>query len=187
MPAHSKEVANKFCALCDWLFQSYQIRKYLIDENPDLDILKEARYEHFFQRLSIILQENWLHQLAKLHDPSVQNGHINLSIEYMIDYGHWDAETQRLLTDLRDRMAILAKPIKDARNKLLSHNDLKIILQDAQLGSFERGQDDDYFCCLRQFASLVSEATVGEPFLYDDLVRNDVEVFMTCFKLGRVQ
>jgi hypothetical protein len=74
MSAHSKEVVKEFCVLCDWLMQSWAMRKYLFDKNPDFDKLREPRYEHFFFRLHKITQEYWLHQLAKLHDPAVHGG-----------------------------------------------------------------------------------------------------------------
>jgi AbiU2 len=184
MPAHSKEVVERFCELCDWLFQSWQLRKYLFDENPSLSNLQNPRYEHLFYRLNVITQEYWLHQLAKLHDPAVQggqNGHINLSIDYMIDYGHWNESTKATLVDLRTEMSTLAKPIKDARNKLLSHNDLEIILSSKELGCFNPGEDETYFSCLHKFASLITETVSGQPFIYDDLVRNDIEVFIQIF------
>ncbi len=182
MSAHSKVVIDKFCELCFWLHQSCQTRKSLFDENPDWDNLKQPHYEHFFWRLSVILQEYWLHQLAKLHDPAVQGGNINLSIDYMIDYGQWDPKTDSELKELRAKMASLATPIKKARNKLLSHNDLAVILQSEELGKFEPGKEEEYFEFLRQFASLVR----GELFVYDDNVRNDIEVFMACFNRGRI-
>ena len=93
MPAHSPEVVHKFCELCDWLMQVWQMRKYLFDENPEVAMLQRPRHAHFFYRLQVVLQENWLHQLAKLHDPAVQGGlrgHINLSLPYIIEYGQWD-------------------------------------------------------------------------------------------------
>ena len=173
-----------FCDLCDWLMQSWETRKYLFDENPDLPNLRKPRYIDFFNRLYIITQEYWIHQLAKLHDPAIQagqNGHINLSIDYIVDYGHWDEETKEQLVELRKRMSALVKPIKDARNKILSHNDLAIILGSKELGVFPPGQDECYFSYLRQFASLVSETVTGEPFVHDDLVINDVQIFMECF------
>lgn len=184
MPAHSKEVVKKFCELCDWLFQSWQIRKYLFDENPELSILQSPRYGHLFYHLSVITQEYWLHQLAKLHDPAVQggqNGHINLSIDYMIEYGHWNNETKAVLIDLREQMSILAKPIKEARNKILSHNDLAIILSSKELGCFNNSEDEIYFSCLQKFASLITETVSEQPFIYDNLVRNDIDAFMHGF------
>jgi AbiU2 len=187
MSAHSKEVAKEFCVLCDWLMQSWAMRKHLFDDNPDLEELRRPRYAHFFYRLHTMTQEYWLHQLAKLHDPAVQggsSGHINLSVDYMVDYGQWDEETKGVLTDLRNRMLVLAKPIKDVRNKILSHNDLATILESRELGGFDPGEDEAYFCCLRQFALIVSKTVTGEPFVYDDLVKNDVEVFMHCFNRG---
>lgn len=187
MSAHSKEVIDKFCELCDWLMQVWQTRKYLFDENPDEPVLKEPRYAHFFYRLQVVLQENWMHQLAKLHDPAVQggaNGHINLSLDYIIEYGQWNPKTKAELTDLRSKLSVLAKPIKDARNKVLSHNDLVVLLASKELGSFDPDEDEAYFHTLCEFASVVRQSALGEPFVYDDLVENDVVVFMQTFLRG---
>jgi hypothetical protein len=187
MSAHSKEVAKEFCTLCDCLMQAWAMKKYLFDDNPDLDKLRRPSYEHFFHRLHTITQEYWLHQLAKLHDPAIQGGpgsHINLSVDYIIDYWKWDENTKRVLVDLRSRMLFPAKPIRHVRNKILSHYDLATILESRKLGGFNPGADEAYFCCLVQFVSIVSEAATGELFVYDDLVKNDVEVFMQCFNRG---
>ena len=185
MSAHSKEVIEQFCKLCDWLLQSWQMRKFLFDENPDLKELQSPTHQHFFFRLNIILQEYWLHQLAKLHDPAVQSGQINLSIRYVVDYGCWDEAIKSQLVELESQMAVLAKSIKDARNKILSHNDLAIILESKMLGEFDAGEDQKYFDCLCKFASIVREAVVGDLFLYDNLVKNDVQVFMHTFMGGK--
>lgn len=187
MTAHSKQIIDEFCGLCDKLLQTWQMRKYLFDDNPNEGALKIPYHQHFFYRIQAVLQESWLHQLAKLHDPAVQggsNGHVNLSIDYIIDYGKWEPKTKNELIELRTKMTALAKPIRDARNKILSHNDLVVLLESKELGGFDQGEDEIYFNNLRKFASLVSETGIGEPFVYEDLVPNDVDAFMNCFLRG---
>ncbi|MEZ5646688.1 MAG: hypothetical protein R3E94_02560 [Burkholderiaceae bacterium] len=187
MSAHSREVIEKFCGLCDWLLQVWQMRKFLFEENPNESVLREPRYANFFYRLQVVLQEHWLHQLAKLHDPAVQggaNGHINLSLDYLIEYGQWDTQTEAKLKDLKSEMSFLATPVRDARNKVLSHNDLAVLLRSKELGAFVPGEDEQYFIRLREFASLVTDSALGEQFVYDDLVENDVSSFMDAFLRG---
>ena len=187
MASHAQEVVRKFCELCDWLMQTWQMRRFLFDDNPNAEALRASRHAHFFYRLQEALQESWLHQLAKLHDPAVQGGqksHINLSISYIVEYGNWDAATKAALVDLQTKMEVLAKPVRDARNKILSHNDLAVLLASRELGSFEPGEDGSYFDALKDFASLVSQQVLGAPFVYDDLVKNDVDVFLTDFLRG---
>ncbi len=184
MVENREEVAAKFCELCDWLLQAWQFQKFMFDENPQIDILQVPRHEHFFHRLHVISQEYWLHQLAKLHDPAVQQKGQNLTINYMIEYGEFDEGTRSELVALLDKMNILSKPIKVARNKCLSHNDLSVLLSNEVLGTFSPGDDETYFACLIQFADIVSHKIIGEPFVYDDLVSNDVESFMHCFERG---
>jgi hypothetical protein len=186
LATHSKEVLEQFCTLCDWILQSWQMRKYLFDENPDIDSLKAPHYEHFFFRLSVILQEYWLQQVAKLHDPAVQLGYSNLSIDYVIDCGEWDTKTKAELRSVRNKMMAFETKLRAVRNKLLSHNDLTTILQAHELGGFDEGDDTEYFAHLAKFASTVRKAMFGELFLYDDLVRNDIDLFMAAFNRGRI-
>jgi hypothetical protein len=122
-----------------------------------------------------------------MHDPARdKNGNYNLSIYYIVEYGGWDKEIKSNLGELRTRMLGLPHKIKDARNKILSHDDLTIIMGDKSFGAFDPREDERYFQYLREFASLVRESVVGEPFVYGDLVGNDVEVFMQCFKWGKI-
>lgn len=185
MPAHSPVIARKFCELCDWLMQIYETRKFLFDENPEVGRLRVPRHAHFFYRLQEVLQENWLQQLAKLHDPAAQGGakgSTNLSIPYMIEYGQWEPAVKARLEALDARMTTLANPpVRDARHKVLSHNDLAVLLAGSELGNFDPGTDIHYFAALSEFASVVSETILNEPFVRDDLVKNDVAVFMHDF------
>ena len=76
--------------------------------------------------------------------------------------------------------------ITDVRNKILCHNDLSIILQSKELGEFNPREDVIYFDCLIKFVSLLKEVGFGEPFVYYNLVENDIAAFMKCFNRGRV-
>src|SRR3954471_1974846 len=127
MTDHKKTVIKEFLKICDWLLQTYQLRVYLFDKNPDLELLKSPMHGDFFYRIQEITQESWLHQLAKLHDPAVQNFNENLSINYIINLGDWSKNISEMLRRHEQTMLVLSEPIKKARNKLLSHNDLKAI------------------------------------------------------------
>jgi hypothetical protein len=186
MAAHTKEIVELFCDACTWLHETWQTRRFLFDDNPDLANLKQPHYAHFFYRFHVILGQYCTLQLAKLHDPRVQSGRKNLSIDYMIDEGDWDAATLQTLRSLRDKLSPFADIVKIARNKVIAHNDLESYLNQPVLGSFDPGMDDEYFRHLKEFASLVRQRTVGDMFMYDDLVRNDIDFFMTCFNRGMV-
>ena len=185
MPALSEEVIGKFCGLCMWTHDTWLLRKYLFDKNPDEAKLKHPRYEHFFARLQLVLQEHWLLQLAKLHDPAVQNKQINLTIDYIIDYGNWDSSTHAELKQLRDKMVMLVDAsIRKARNKALSHNDLAAILSDAVLGEFTEGKDIEYFESLQAFVNVVANQVLDETFQFEKFVLSDIGAFMNCFNAG---
>lgn len=94
MSALSETVIKKFCELCDWAFQAWQTRKHPFDANPAPELLNDPRHRDFFVRLANMAQEYWLLQLVKLHDPPVQSGQINLTVDYVVSFGGWDEETR---------------------------------------------------------------------------------------------
>lgn len=185
MSDHTKVVVKEFFKICDWLFQTYQMRKYLFDENPNLNTIRTPRHAHFFYRIQEVLQESWLHQLAKLHDPAVQSGNINLSLDYIIELGGLSKDEKSKLCSYVKEMEKISKSVKRARNKLLSHNDLKTITEGvSEYGNFDLGDDVRYFSSLNEFCEIVSQSVLNQPFIYDDLVQNDVDAFMTQFMRG---
>jgi hypothetical protein len=68
--------------------------------------------------------------MAKLHDPAVMSGRVNLSLAYILDYGGWDVATAGRLRALRNQLDDLDRQIRPARNRILSHNDLVTLLDD---------------------------------------------------------
>jgi hypothetical protein len=82
----------------------------------------------------------------------------------MIDYGEWNTKMKTALTELRDKMLPLVNKLRPARDKLQAHNDRATILMEHELGSFERGEDTEYFKHLCKFASIVRKTVLGNCF-----------------------
>lgn len=173
-----------FCNHCDWCFQSWQLVKYLFSENEDEKHFRLPEHRHFFNRLWKILQEYWLHEVAKLGDPAFQGGHSNLSIDYVYKRGNWPEPVSTELGRHRSDLLRFAAKTGAARNKLLSHKDVETITSGITLGEFNEKEDDAYFEQLQKFASLAHEQYVGGPYPFDDLTRNDVEIFSSTFARG---
>jgi hypothetical protein len=186
MPQHPQEVAKRFEQQCIWTHQSWQIRKCLFDNRSNLPNFRQSHYEHFFLRLSVILQEYWMQQVAKLHDPAGRPGQHNLSVDYMIECGEWDGATQARLTELRDKMLPFATKMKLPRNKLLAHSDVHTILSATELGAFDEGNDVEYFESLQAFTEIVVSTVLNEHFHYDNAVCADVALFFMAFDRGRI-
>ena len=187
MPQDSCAIVKQFAQQCIWAHQSWQTRKCLFDDDTNLSTFRQPHYEHLFLRLSIILQEYWMQQVAKLHDPAGKPGQQNLSVDYVIERGEWDAITKARLSGLRDEMLPFVSKMKVPRNKVTAHNDVDTILAAAELGKFNSGEDADYFECLRAFAEIVVSTVLGQHFDYDNAVTADVELFVAAFDRGRIR
>ncbi len=172
----SKDIADKFCELCNWVYESWVTHKLLFDENENKEN-NIGKCKYITSRLSIITQEYCLLQIAKLHDPALQGNSRNLTVDYMVRSGEW-GERKNEIDRIHAKLLELWNCIKPARNKILTHNDLETYRADEALGSFPEGADDEYFEALQDLVNEVHEKWVGGPYPFNDLAQNDVLKFL---------
>jgi hypothetical protein len=179
----SKTVVQEFCQECHKVHTYWQMCKYLFDENPDVEMLKAPHYEHFFAVIKMSLYESFVQSVVRLHDPAIQLGQPNLTVNYICDDFAWQTSTKTKLDMLRDQMASFVANLKPARNKFTAHNDLKTVMDQPLLAAFDKPLDENYFDTLEEFASVA----LGERFIFGKFVPNDVELFMMAFGHGRIK
>jgi len=174
----SANVASEFCKLCDRAYESWITHKTLFDDNKNRrkNIDKE-RLRPFTTRLSEITQEYCLLQISKLHDPAIMRGSINLTIDYIVQFGDWVAEFQRI-EELKNKLNELWKHLKSARHKAIAHNDLKTIMSGLVFGTFAEGLDNEYFEALHELVDAVAIKWLGSSYSFNDLAKNDVKEFL---------
>lgn len=172
----SKDVAIKFCELCNSAYEAWVTHKVLFDENqtPAKNIGKSA---YFTARLSIITQEYSLQQIAKLHDPAIQGNSLNLTVDYIVRFGQWGERTDHIKA-IHDKLLDFWAHLKPARNKALAHNDLEALMAGASLGSFPEGEDREYFEALQALVNEVHEKWLDGPYPFNDLAEADVREFL---------
>ena len=172
----SKDVAVKFCEVCNWAYESWVTHKLLFDDNQGReDNIDKCPY--FTQRLSFITQEYSLQQIAKLHDPAIQGNSLNLTVDYIVRFGEW-GERKDAIDKIHGKLRELWNRIKAARNKILAHNDLETLMADTDLGSFPQGLDDEYFKVLQELVNQVHKKWVGGLSPFNDLAKADVQEFL---------
>jgi hypothetical protein len=144
------EAFRNFCQLT---YDRWVTRR-IIFEHADVGEFDYHKCADVLRLLNDITIEHTLLQMAKLHDPAEQLGRKNLTLDYIITYGGWDAQTTSVLEALRGRLdVLLAKSLKPARNRLLCHNDLETLINEPSLGNFDPGTDCEYFEVLQEFLS----------------------------------
>ena len=171
-------VVEEFCKLCNWAYEAWITHRILFDDNPNVESLMQSKYGHFFARLSIMTHEYSLHQIVKLHDPAAPRNRTNLTIEYMVKCGGWDQTMASTLRQLQGQLERFAEAIKLARNKILSHNDLSVILNAGALGHFAQDEDRRYFEVLQEFVNLVHDRVLGGPYPFNDIAKNDAHILL---------
>ncbi len=183
-PALSVRLAEEFITICDWTHEVWLHHRELFDDNPRAAELISASFTaHEFARLSIISQEYSMLQIVMLHDKAVVSGNLTLGIDYIVQYGGWSQPIFDRLISLQDKLDLFAKPLRNARNKVLSHNDLSTIVAQKTLGEFASGDDVRYFKTLKEFCAVVHEEVLEGPcLLFNTLVKNDVVAFLAAIK-----
>lgn len=172
----SPDVANKFCELCNWTYECWVTHKQLFDENDRTEITI-AKAEYFTSRLSIVTQEYVLLQICKLHDPAIQRNSLNLSIDYILRFGEWGPDKEKI-QNIVSRLKVLFDKINPARNKVLAHHDLEVLMEVDTLGEFPNGLDDEYFTALQELVNEVHVKWFDGPYPFNDLANTDVEEFL---------
>lgn len=176
--ALSTEIVRKFCELCNWAHESWQMFRIFFDKNPKVELFEYDTFHLYFQYLALSTKEHSLLQIAKLHDPAIQGKNINLSIDYIISNGDWRPEVTMKLEQLRKQLDEFATLIKPVRDKLYSHFDLDTILKGEPIGGFPPGKDEEYFENLQEFANIVHQETIGGIFPFTTNSFSDAEVVL---------
>jgi hypothetical protein len=164
-----------FCVACSWVHEVWSLHRTFQDE---LQIDEGLRYRHgyFLERLSVITQQYVLLQICKLHDPAVQYGHVNLSVDLVVTRGDWGKDTRAKLDQLRVNLNDFHQEVAPARRKILAHNDRDTALAGRCLGAFPSGKDEAYFRQLQEFVNLVHEEAIGGPYPFHECARDDVRL-----------
>ena len=177
----ASDVVN-FCALCDKAHEYWLNHLELFDNNPRADELMQSIARPEWVRLRTISHEYSLLQLVKLHDKAAMNGNNNLGIRYVLAYVGWSGSVRSSLEKLKENLDRFADQLLDARNKILSHNDLTTISEDAALGAFADGEDEKYFKALQELVDLVHGEVIGGPYPFSSSVKNDIAFFLRTIK-----
>ncbi|MGH9607247.1 MAG: hypothetical protein ACRD3N_16285 [Terracidiphilus sp.] len=168
-PIGPPTLAREFCHQCNWAFACWIAHRRIFDDNPNKEIL-DRNAPNFNEHLWRISQTYSYLQICKLHDPACSRGtkSSNLSISYIIANLDWGDEMDSI-RQLAEKLNQLYSRINPARNKIIAHNDLGVLLQGEPVGEFPEGLDKEYFQCLQQFASRVHKKCDSGHYLFKDM------------------
>lgn len=119
----------------------------------------------FFGDLNLLLIDYIILQKCKLTDQAAdrKNASKNLTTNYILEL-NWSPETRATLESENTRLMNFRKKIIDARNKLISHLDLRARMQALGLGQFSEQEEQDFWAALQNFVNAAHEEAIGGPF-----------------------
>jgi hypothetical protein len=183
MRAISKELAEEFCKYCDAAFIHWISFCALFPPNFGHHHVKSLAAARGLHVVNVACQEHFLHLICKLHDPAIQQGQVNLGIDYIVRLGGWEQPVRDELAKLQTELDAFASQLRAARNKVLSHNDLERILIGTALGGYPAGEDAKYFENLQAFVNIVHRNSVGGDFLFSTVAKDDAEALHSLIKI----
>ncbi len=146
------------------VYQYWALYYALFDATPERFAKHNVSLEEFlgtpsggcFNRLNKAIQDYCILEIAKLHDPAGKGEKKNLSIHAIKKMEIWHEEDQENINRLISKLELFYQThVREARNKILAHNNLSTYLDDKALGEFEQGEDEDYFRNLVEFCTIV--------------------------------
>lgn len=157
--------AKAFCDLCQWIYECWATHKNLFECLPDLledqrgvsiEGFVESYYGQSLAYLNEISMEYVILKIATLHDPAMQGGNENLSINFFVEQEElWSEQEKSEIQDIVTELTELYQKINDLRNKLLVHNDRLVFAKGQSLGGFPEGEDESYFLSLGKLCTII--------------------------------
>lgn len=177
------DAAPHFCRLAGHVISVWEVQAQLSECWQSGDTLSSPRFGGFFSNLNDMIIDGWFLSVARLHDPARTNGDPNLSVNFLLEHPELASCTKSRLEQLTPQMETFATFVRQPRNKLLAHNDLKSMVSISNLGEFPQGRDCEYIENLRGFAGVISQDVLNEPFVYG-LAANDVVAVVSVLRHG---
>ncbi len=167
--------AQAFCNLCQWIYECWATHANLFECLPDrfrdegnvsFEEFVETPYGHCLGRLNEISHQYVILQIAKLHDPALQCGNENLSIDFFAKQEFWSDDEMHTIDRLASELDDLYKQIEELRNKILAHNDRSVYVKGTPLGNFPKGEDETYFHFLGRLCLMIWNKFPNENWPY---------------------
>ena len=154
VPPATQYDAQAFCNLCQWVYECWLTHSNLFECLPDrfqeeeiapFKGYVETGYGRCLGRLNEISHQYLILQIAKLHDPALQRGNENLSIDFFVRQKFWSDDELPTINGLASELDGLYKQIEEVRNKILAHNDRSVYVKGTPLGNFPQGEEEPIF------------------------------------------
>lgn len=159
----AKEIVKKFCDQVHGLKDARHFFKELF-ENERLSALMDSTASSVFNLFGNILHRYLLLECAKITDPSETRGKENLTVNYLTEKICWPPYYQCILIKLSAKANCFGERIRDVRNKLLAHTDMKAFLENKPLGGFPEREDEVFLKTLQEVCDITYEACFGRIY-----------------------
>ena len=158
----NKDNAESFCNECQNSYENFLICNIALFNLPSAAEMTEDKalrtpLGFCINRVAIMCYDSWITQVVRLDDPAKTRNNKNLSIHRVIEAEDWTSNEKNKLQKLSKELGELPKHLKPARDKIISHNDLKIRESKQRLGEFDGRLVKLYYRSLADLANMVRE------------------------------
>jgi hypothetical protein len=177
-----QEIVEAFCKECMWAWVAYEQYLKLFEKGEARLNLLDKVASRFFGDLNTIMIGYLLTQICKLTDPAKTLGNPNLTTNYLVEYLPWPPDVKEELLKISLKLVSFRKYIVDARNKILSHNDLTTIVKGNTLGAFPAGEEKVFWDNLQNFVSIAYGHYFGNIYPINAVSQYDADDLIEALK-----
>jgi hypothetical protein len=156
-------IFNAFREQCIWLRNCYNIYRLLYEGGERTDAALRASAILFFRDLNVILIDYVLLQVCRITDPPQSKGRPNLTVAQIDSRLRAAGQMTDVIARRSDGLIRYRSIVNDARNKLVSHADLKSILSGPTVGAHTKEEVDRFFEDLQEYCDEVGRAMGAGP------------------------
>ena len=166
MTATQKQV-KAFESLVTRILSNHDMYHLLTIQEAKTKVLSKTASVFFFEFLFDLLIRDFFLESAKILENSTTKirgaEKHNLTIKHFVEKDCWSDEQKIKLSEYDERLNSFYKWIKDARDRIISHNDLLTYEDEYSdgLGAFPEGLDVEFVNTLEEFYNYLHEITFG--------------------------
>ena len=170
-----QEIVKAFCQECMWAWVVYEQYLKLYEQGEVRLNLLDKIASSFFSDLNTIMKGYLLIQICKLTDPAYTLGKPNLTTNYLVEHLPWPPAVKDELLKTSLKLDSFRKYLVDARNKILSHNDLTTTVEGHAHGAFPAGEEKEFWDNLQNFINTAHGYYFGGIFPINAFTQYDAD------------
>jgi hypothetical protein len=151
MVVDSKDILHDFYNLCVEARCDFDLYRAMYEDNPTSTDLCVNYAPFFFNDFNRIITRTLVLHICRITDPAGSGSKANLTTNYILQCLQWPDAVRQSLAHFNALLMTFRAKLEPARSKRIAHTDLHSQLNRLTMGTFNKGEDAQFFLDLQSF------------------------------------